>query len=116
MKAPVAGHPLPQGGEGWKFNLMQAAEPQVALHQTSRDLDKRGLSPPESMESKVGGRRPALSKLVNAYRGQRGIAVCCHEYRVKTKGYFSLAPLGERGDRKAGGEGVSTNMHTLGPV
>ena len=28
----------------------------------------------------------------------------------KTKNSFSLAPLGERGDRKAVGEGVSTNM------
>jgi hypothetical protein len=28
----------------------------------------------------------------------------------------SLAPLGERGDRKAVGEGVSTNMNALGQI
>jgi len=39
-----------------------------------------------------------------------------HEYNIKTKKVSSLAPLGERGDRKAGGEGVSTNMKALGQV
>ena len=29
---------------------------------------------------------------------------------LKTNDSFSLAPLGERGDRKAGGEGVFTKM------
>ena len=33
-----------------------------------------------------------------------------HEFDIETKGTFPLAPLGERGDRKAGGEGVFTKM------
>ena len=39
-----------------------------------------------------------------------------HEYSNKAKNSFSLAPLGERGDRKAVGEGVSTDMNALGQI
>ncbi len=39
------------------------------------------------------------------------VALPADEYSAKTKMFSSLAPLGERGDRKAGGEGVSTKMN-----
>jgi hypothetical protein len=35
-----------------------------------------------------------------------------HEYSVKIKDFSALAPLGERGDRKAVGEGVWTKKDT----
>ena len=37
-----------------------------------------------------------------------------HEQKTQTENSFSLAPLGERGDRKAVDEGVSTKMNALG--
>jgi hypothetical protein len=42
-----------------------------------------------------------------------------HEYMTKTKNSSSLSPLGERGDRKAVGEGVErlcANQNSLGFV
>jgi hypothetical protein len=51
-----------------------------------------------------------LSKLADAPSGPRGTALSHHEFDIETKNTFSLAPLGERGDRKAGGEGVFTKM------
>jgi hypothetical protein len=50
------------------------------------------------------------SKLGDAPSGPRGTALNHHEFDIETKDIFSLAPLGERGDRKAGGEGVFTKM------
>ena len=51
-----------------------------------------------------------LSKLADAPSGPRGTALSHHEFDIGTKNTFPLAPLGERGDRKAGGEGVFTKM------
>ena len=52
-----------------------------------------------------------LSKLANAPRGEHGSARARSRIRRQTNDLFSLAPLGERGDRKAGGEGVFTKTH-----
>jgi hypothetical protein len=51
-----------------------------------------------------------LSKLADAPSGPHGTALSHHEFDIETKDTFPLAPLGERGDRKAGGEGVFTKM------
>ena len=60
-----------------------------------------------------------LSKLADASSGPRGTALNHREFDIETKDTFPLAPLGERGDRKAegaprsaccGGEGVFTKM------
>jgi hypothetical protein len=62
----------------------------------------------------VGVRKAAaLSKLANPSRNQRGSAPCCYEFNIGTNGTSSLAPLGERGDRKAVGEGVLTKLETI---
>jgi hypothetical protein len=67
----------------------------------------------------TGERSSLLSKLANAPRGERGSAGVRSRIRLQTNDSFSLAPLGERGDRKAegaprsacrGGEGVFTKM------
>jgi hypothetical protein len=51
-----------------------------------------------------------LSKLADSPSGPRGTALSHHEFDIETKNTFPLAPLGERGDRKAGGEGVFAKM------
>jgi hypothetical protein len=51
---------------------------------------------------------PLLSKLATVANRPRSWAFCHHEFDIETKDTFPLAPLGERGDRKAGGEGVFT--------
>ena len=51
-----------------------------------------------------------LSKIADAASGPRGTALSHHEFDIETKDTFPLAPLGERGDRKAGGEGVFSKM------
>jgi hypothetical protein len=51
-----------------------------------------------------------LSKLTTVPSGERGSAFRHHEFDIKTQDTFPLAPLGERGDRKAGGEGVRSKM------
>ena len=58
--------------------------------------------------------------LVNQAGGRS--AFCHHEFDIETENTFPLAPLGERGDRKAegtprsaccGGEGVRTKLETM---
>ena len=51
-----------------------------------------------------------LSKLAAAPRGEHGSARERSRIRHQTNDSFPLAPLGEREDRKAGGEGVFTKM------
>ena len=51
-----------------------------------------------------------LFKIADAANGSRGPALSHHEFDIETKGTFPLAPLGERGDRRAGGAGVFTKM------
>jgi predicted RNase H-like HicB family nuclease len=81
------------------------------------DVQAGKLHTMEEVFGQVGAvREPSLSKLRSI-----GWSVI-HEYSTKTKNSFSLAPLGERGDRKAegaprfagrGGERVSTNLESL---
>ena len=53
---------------------------------------------------------PLLSKLADAPSGPRGTALSHREFDIETKNTFPLAPLGERGDRKARGEGVPSKI------
>ena len=58
----------------------------------------------------VGYMTTLLSKLADAPCGDCNFAHAQSRIRRQTNDSFSLAPLGERGDRKAGGEGVFTKM------
>ena len=67
----------------------------------------------------MGVKITLLSKIPDVASSPRGTALSHHEFDIETKDTFPLAPLGERGDRKAegaprsaccGGEGVFTKM------